>query len=535
MSKEPIGYNDNYIILKEKWGSDDEWLTHARLDEWKDSFHSDLFSFMVENRLINARLHRFNIIKQILNTYQPVQSKQNPKLMMYYSTCDKMQRKVRTSAKPGTTFKKLFGFLNQQQIDVLVDWYKNTNVITDKGYDVVISKEAADFRSAYCDEFIPSVTINEQSTVKNLSNSCLNNYKYNFTGNAVYGGLHPVEVFAAGDIEIMIIKVDGKIAARTMFYINNDHSELTYAMIYAASDKHVAIIQSELLKYAESKKVVVKNRDNSSSFWFGAKIHKINTKHQDYKNYIIAPFIDVYSRYVDICDDDPNKLVILPVWNSSYQEVLFESDYVFNTPSALSKVRRIICAITKKRITANKAVLYNDMYICRNYAIENFRYCYYSSQYYDKKDVTRVYDGRVDDGSSVYVANKYVASKCRKITHGHLVGEYCNHGYTRINDMWVTSLFLKRYYYSYDGCYHPFSNAVRLRIPSGDMITLPYDVYTSKYKNKEHTVTMIGENVDSSVFENNEFSFDSDGNLMVKEPSVVKTKKKTKPRKVAAQ
>lgn len=231
----------------------------------------------------------------IVERFCPKPSEKDPSLMSIYENATKYMAEVRLIGKPGKLIKRIFPYMNPQEVETFVSWYKDTFVQGEMGYQVKSGKEAKDFKHAYSGTQSPENDCKyDHHNIKSLSGSCMRHSFDNLP-------CHPAEVYASGDFSIFWVEdSQERIVARCVVYHKTDTS-FRAGPIYTNTN----LATEMLTKHLESLGIT----DFGESFE-GAKINKVEYRH----NSFVIPFIDNcnYAEYYDdqywiLLDDKPNS------------------------------------------------------------------------------------------------------------------------------------------------------------------------------------------------------------------------------------
>ena len=178
-------------------------------------------------------------------------------------------RAGRIAMKPGRAFKLMFPFLTEAELSSLVDRYKDE--FYPKEYVLKSGCDAASFRRVYTGDLDQRQNIATSYQVKHASSSCMRDTFSSLP-------MHPVEVYASGDFEIVWIETaSGKIAARTIVCLPTE----SIGPIYTTSDAATACLTSHL----EARNLCL---DCDADAFDGARL----LLRRDHGS-IIAPYLDL--------------------------------------------------------------------------------------------------------------------------------------------------------------------------------------------------------------------------------------------------
>ena len=153
-------------------------------------------------------------------------------------------RSGRVSMKPGKAFRYIFPYLEDPQIESLVDAFKES--FQHKEYTLRKGQDRESFAAAYSNKIEPQMNFDTRAMVKNLKNSCMSNKTFEYHGGDDVE--HPAEIYASGDFTMYWLEnSEGKIAARCVVYTNVPMPVAApiYATTQAAVDRLKGAIKSD--------------------------------------------------------------------------------------------------------------------------------------------------------------------------------------------------------------------------------------------------------------------------------------------------
>ena len=216
----------------------------------------------------------------IVERFCPKPADKNPALMSIYESAAKQATETRLIGKPGKMIKRIFPYLNPQEVEVFANWYKDSFVLGAMGYTVKSGNDAESFKKAYAGKQSKESDSNYHGYVKSLSGSCM---RHQFDSLPC----HPAEVYATGDFDIYWIEdSEGLIAARCIAYGDNA------GPIYTNSNLATETLES----YLNDKGIT----DFNCNFE-GAKIKRVPKSNRD--DSYVMPFVDGCGYAVEYRDD----------------------------------------------------------------------------------------------------------------------------------------------------------------------------------------------------------------------------------------
>jgi len=217
---------------------------------------------------------------EVVGRFCPKPADKNPALMSIYENATKKATETRLIGKPGKMIKRIFPYLNPQEVEGFANWYKETFVLSEMGYTVKSGNDAESFKKAYAGKQSKESDCNYANHVKSLSGSCM---RHQFDSLPC----HPAEVYAAGDFDIYWIEdSEGLIAARCIAF--GDYA----GPIYTNSN-----LATETLELYLNEKGIT---DFNCNFE-GAKIKRIPKSNRD--DSYVMPFVDGCGYAIECRDD----------------------------------------------------------------------------------------------------------------------------------------------------------------------------------------------------------------------------------------
>jgi hypothetical protein len=223
----------------------------------------------------------FNADAVICMMYAPRPSTEKPEMLSIYPDrkCFDQGPRKRLRGKPGRMLMRMFPWLASHQLEVLVDYYRETYITTSDAYTLYSGSKAGDFIRAYSHEQAPMANPNTTWWRKSSSSSCM---RYDFE----HLDVHPVACYASGDFTMLWTETsDGRIASRCV--IRNDPCVASF--IYGVSEGAMNVLEAELKKRGA---IYGASADNG---WIGAKLNA----HENGKGAYYAPYLDLEPRRVE--------------------------------------------------------------------------------------------------------------------------------------------------------------------------------------------------------------------------------------------
>lgn len=290
-------------------------------------------------------------------------SEKDSALLSIYENLNKYNAGIRLIGKPGKIIKRIFPFMNPQEVETFVTWYKESFVQTNMGYQVKSGKEAKDFKFAYAGTQSPATDCNyDHNGIKSLSGSCM---CHNFDDLPC----HPAEVYASGDFtQYWIEDSQGRIASRCIVY-NDKYAGPIYTNTNLAT--------SMLKNHLEFLNII----DFDCEF-VGAKINKVNIGNNYNSTYII-PFIDGI-KYAESYSDD--------YWILTNYEPNCEYIETSQLGYSDTKFGNITCDCCGESFNEDSMACVNGGdCVCESCLSDNYQICENDGEYYLNRETVEVY------------------------------------------------------------------------------------------------------------------------------------------------
>lgn len=360
---------------------------------FKDSYReksSMLESYIREKIWEECTLNSLQAYK-IADRFCAKPAEKDSALLSVYENLTKYNAETRLIGKPGKIIKRIFPYMNPQEVESFVTWYKETFVQTNLGYVVKSGKETKDFKLAYAGIQSPATDCDyNHDNVKSLSGSCMRHSFDNLT-------CHPAEVYASGDFtQYWIEDSQGRIAARCIVFIDK------YAgPIYTNTNLATNMLKGHL----ESLNIT----DFYCEF-VGAKIKKVKKRNYYDSTYII-PFIDGIEYAEDYSDE---------YWVLTNDQP--DCEYIESSQSGYcdAKSGGVTCEDCGEFHDEDSMTYVNDSFVCESCLSDKYTCCKNNGEYYPNDEMVEVYyrtrwgtdsdsyhQDNLDSANAVYCENQH--------------------------------------------------------------------------------------------------------------------------------
>lgn len=371
--------NDDYMVYQKHTGFY-SYRQQTQIEEVTGSIVPDKYPFKKAHDLgdfhtpahsFGKRLHNFiyrnplNLfpMPEALDLFFPNLDSDDPNIIWIWPNYNSLSKgkKGRTKVKPGKFFRLYFPFATDQEIEKMVDLFKEE--FKKKEYTFHEGTDAKSFLHAYTSERSDDRNMETTDEFKRLSDSCMRYDKDHF-GTP----WHPVEAFASGDFKIYWSEDEkGLISSRVTVYEHTGPNGKTwreFGPIYAVSDDAVDFLVCQL---------DVDKDDIGQGDWEGAKLKVL------FDNGYVAPYLDQASS-VDV---DGDYLVI-----SKYGSIDHDHEGRYEDG-------RSTCEYCEDRVSEVTYISTQDIQVCDCCLENRFTLCDVSSEYYENVEI---YSVRVDKG-----------------------------------------------------------------------------------------------------------------------------------------
>jgi len=278
----PLPNDSESDLVIRSWGDCDKYRNNS-LNSDVALFRWIVNLFKYDEDLISLLSSEFKLRKR-LDCFMPMRSKISPGKISIYKDIKMYMEDRQTVMKPGRALHSMFPELQHKQIITLGDSFLNK--FSKRDLKLSVESDRDSFKLAYSGAQAATDNISTTYTRKSSSSSCM---RYDFS----HLKCHPVEAYASGDFQIIIVKDSGGfIAARCVVFIKSGSGVPQAGPIYGVSEQALDMIESHLLGI---------DADMSSPDWKGAKLVAIpEDEHQDPPTSFIGPYLDVEPRSLGI-------------------------------------------------------------------------------------------------------------------------------------------------------------------------------------------------------------------------------------------
>lgn len=257
-------------------------------------YSKTIIGSLVKHGVINIDIHGSfsSLVRDILTLIEFTLDKDTKKAIYFKDIRDKKSGK-KTTSKLGKMIRKIFPFLTQQEVDIVLDNFRNQFFVNTDGFTMLSSMDREDFKRVYTMPIHKCYNI-EDDNFTSLSYSCMQKdfgWKY-----------HPTEAFASGDFKIFWIEQDGLLHARCVVRIDGYalYGASVYAVNHPIGEKLIELIEEDCKK----NKQVFEIDDIDDDSWIGATFLKIECNDKYDNTDYVVPYVDRGYDMMLIEEDD---------------------------------------------------------------------------------------------------------------------------------------------------------------------------------------------------------------------------------------
>ena len=352
-------YNINsFNEILNYWKQNDE--TYVRHIDINSEYSKTMIGSLIKHGVImkNNGVQYISVVRDILTLMDFSLSKDDAKATYFKDVNDKNRGK-KTTSKLGKMIKKTFPFLTQQEVDIVLDTFRNQFFVDTDHFTMSSSMNREDFKRVYTMPIHKCYNIDDRNFTS-LSYSCM---QRDFGWDH-----HPVEAYATGDFKIFWIEHDGLLHARCVTRI--DCNVLYGACVYAANqptgEKLIQLIRAECEKNNNSFDV----NDTDDDSWVGATFLKIECTDNDDNTDFVLPYVDRGYDMMVIEKYDHFEITNEGFHDFKEDELCYHSSDSGSFEGNLIQNKKAPCSECGKYVDVN-CMIQNEffMYVCSDCAL----------------------------------------------------------------------------------------------------------------------------------------------------------------------